>query len=79
MRKNQKDQENLEKQNKALLFGFALSLALNIFTQSEKNKKINDIKKTKDRYLDINIELIEELNRCKTNLKELSEKHLLQD
>lgn len=79
MRKDQRNQENLEKQNKALLFAFALSLALHIFTQAEKTRRIDDIKKVKDKYLDINIELIEDLNQCRVNLKELSEDLLLRD
>jgi hypothetical protein len=60
---------NLKRQNKALIFGLALSIAVNVFVNVKKDKIIKNKNQQVERYTDVNLELIKDLERCKQQIK----------
>lgn len=56
--------EDLEKQNRSLLFVLAMSIALNIFMNVAKNKQIESKKNSVEFLQDFNTELIQALEEC---------------
>lgn len=61
---------NLKRQNRALLFGLALSIAFNIFMNVKREKVIKKKNEQVELYTDISLELIEDLEECKQKLKD---------
>jgi hypothetical protein len=61
---------NLKRQNKALIFGLALSIAINIFVNVKKDKIIKNKNQQVERYTDVSLELIKDLERCKQQIKD---------
>jgi hypothetical protein len=70
MNKYEKTQNNLERQNRALLFGLALSIALNIFLNTNKQREISEHKQRTERYMDVSYTLAENLQRCEQELED---------